>query len=44
MDADHLVFVGDYFIVLLHGQAKIEVHLNKLRVNFMTPEERKKFE
>ena len=44
MDDEHFVFVGDYFIVLLHGQAKIEHALNKVKVKFMTPEEKKRFD
>ncbi len=44
MDEEHYVFVGEYYIVLLHGQAKVETHLDKVRVKFMTPAEKKKFE
>lgn len=44
MDPEHYVFVGDYFTVLLLGQGMTEHALNKLKVKFMTPEERQRFE
>ena len=44
MDEEHYVFVGDYFIDLLRGQAKIEHIIEKIKVKFMTPEEKKRHE
>ena len=44
MDDEHYIFVGDYFVVLARGVAEIDRVLNKLKVKYMTPEERKKWE
>ena len=44
MDEEHYVFVGEYYIVLLHGQAQVENHLEKVKVKFMTPAEKKKYD
>ena len=39
VDADHYVFVGDYFKVLKRGQILIKNAVEPLQVKFMTPEE-----
>ena len=44
MDEDHYIFVGDYFKVLNQGLHFIDQRLTKLKVKYMTPEERKKHE
>ena len=43
-DAEHYVFVGDYFKVLEKGQRLTEKALEPIKVKFMTPEERTKWE
>jgi hypothetical protein len=44
VDDEHYIFVGDFFNVLLVGQGLTEHELNKLKLKYMTPEERKKHE
>ena len=44
IDEEHYAFVGDYFTVLKRGTAKLEKKLTAIKVQFMTPEERKKHE
>ena len=43
-DAEHFVFVGDYLKVLSKGQKLTESAIEPLKVKFMTPEERSKWE
>jgi len=43
-DAEHYVFVGDYFKVLAKGQKLTEAALEPVKVKFMTPEEKAKWE
>ena len=43
-DAEHFVFVGDYFKVLEKGQRLTEKALEPVKVKFMTPEEKVKWE
>ena len=43
-DAEHFVFTGDYFKVLEKGQRLTEAALEPIKVKFMSPEERKKWE
>lgn len=44
MDQEHYAFVGDYFMVLLKGQGIIEHTLEKIKIKYMSPEERKSYE
>ena len=44
MDEEHYIFVGNYFLILMSGSSKIEDSLNKLKLKYMTPEERQKYE
>ena len=44
IDAEHFVFVGDYFKVLKKGVAMIERALEPIKVKYMTPEEREKWQ
>ena len=44
IDADFYAFVGDYFVVLKHAQKMITDRLMKVKVKYMTAEERKKYE
>lgn len=44
VDDEHYIFVGDYYNVLLIGQGLTEHALNRIKIKFMTPEERKKAE
>jgi hypothetical protein len=44
MDEEHYVFVGDYFPILLKGQHLIDQKLQKVKVKYMNPEERKRWE
>ena len=43
-DAEHFVFVGDYFKLLEKGQRLTEAALEPIKLKFMTPEEKKKWE
>jgi len=43
-DVDHFVFVGDYFRLLHKSLVLIDDAADPLRVQFMTPEEKKKWE
>lgn len=43
-DAEHFVFVGDYFKVLEKGCRLTEKALEPVKVKFMTPEEKVKYE
>ena len=40
MDDDHYVFVGDYFSVLTKGWIMMEQRMMKVKVKYMTPEEK----
>ena len=42
MDEEHYVFIGDYFVVLLLGQGILEHQTNKLKLQFLPEEERKR--
>ena len=44
MDDEHYIFVGDYFVVLSRGVSEIDRVLNKLKVKYMTPDEKRKWE
>ena len=44
LDEEHYIFVGDYFTILLRGQTIIDERVNKLRVKYMSAEEKKKWE
>lgn len=44
MDEEHYIFVGDYFPVLLKGQYLIDKYLQKVKVKYMSPEEKKRYE
>jgi hypothetical protein len=44
MDDDHYVFVGDYFTVLLKGQHQLDNRIQRVKVKYMTPEEKKRWE
>ena len=44
VDEDHYVFVGDYFKVLKRGQLLIEKALEPVKVKFMTPDEKVKWD
>lgn len=44
MDSDHYIFVGDYFTVLKRGQLLVEQRLQKVKVKYMSEEERKRWE
>ena len=43
-DKDHLVFMGDYFKLLHKSMFMLDHAADPLRVQFMTKEERTKFE
>ena len=43
-DKDHFVFVGDYFRLLHKSLVLIDNAADPLRVQFMTPEEKKHWE
>lgn len=43
-DAEHFVFVGDYLKVIQKGHALTERALEPVKYQFMTPEEKKKFD
>ena len=43
-DKDHFVFMGDYFKLLSKSMVLIDKAADPLRVQFMTPEEKKKWE
>ena len=43
LDAEHYIFVGDYFKILLKGVHAMEEILDPIKIKFMTPEERKKY-
>ena len=38
------MFVGDYFLILMMGSSRIEDTINQLKLKYMSPEERKKWE
>ena len=42
-DAEHFVFVGDYMKVLQKGHALTTSALDPVKYQFMTPEEKKKY-
>jgi hypothetical protein len=42
MDEEHYVLIGDYFVVLLLGQGILEHQTNKLKLQFLPEEERKR--
>ena len=44
IDAEHFVFVGDYLKVLRKGQAIIEKAVEDIRVKYMSPEEKVKWQ
>jgi len=44
LDAEHYVFVGDYFKVLRKGMVMLEKAIAPTKVKYMTPEERVKYE
>jgi hypothetical protein len=44
VDEDHYVFVGDYLKVLKRGQFLIEKAVEPIKVKFMTPEEKAKWD
>lgn len=44
MDDEHYIFVGDYLVVLSRGVSEIDRVLNKLKVKYMTPDEKRKWE
>ena len=44
MDDEHYAFVGDYFTVLKRGSQMIDQRLMKVKVKYMSEEERKKHE
>ena len=44
VDEEHFVFVGDYFKVLKRGQFLIEKAVEPIKVKFMTPAERIKWD
>jgi hypothetical protein len=44
MDSEHYVFVGDHFLTLLMGQGLLEHSLMKIKVKYMPPEEKKRYE
>lgn len=44
LDAEHYVFVGDYFKVLRKGVFMLEKAVEPIKVKFMTPEERVKWD
>ena len=43
-DKDHFVFMGDYFKLLSKSMVLIDKAADPLRVQYMTPEEKKKWE
>lgn len=43
-DKDHFVFMGEYFKLLMKSLQLIDKAADPLRVQFMTPEEKKKWE
>ena len=44
MDEEHYIFLGEHFKVLLSAQYLIDHELAPVRVKFMSPEERKRWE
>ena len=44
MDEEHFAFVGEHFQVLLIGQNQIDQRTMKVKVKYMAPEERKRWE
>ena len=44
IDDEHYVFVGDFFKVLKRGQSLLEKAIEPLKVKYMSPEERQKWE
>jgi hypothetical protein len=44
MDEEHYIFVGDYFPVLLYGQNIINRYLQKVKVKYMSAEEKSRYQ